>query len=129
MRFTVLLAFLIASTQAAPPSVEKSIPVRIEQTPKGWRLLRDGLPYFVKGACVWGENVRASDLKDAGANSLRTYHSKYARWTLDAVTVESEVGRVQVHDAASLVNTLVAHVKGCQALAQQKKLRHGSTTC
>ena len=84
LRFTVLLAFLIASTQAAPPSVEKSIPVRIEQTPKGWRLLRDGLPYFVKGACVWGENVRASDLKDAGANSLRTYHSKYARWTLDA---------------------------------------------
>ena len=50
-------------------------------------------------------------------------------WTLDAVTVESEVGRVHVHDAASLVNTLVAHVKGCQALAQQKKLRHASTTC
>ena len=88
LRFTALLAFLIASTQAAPPTVEKSVPtavpVRLEQTPKGWRMLRDGSPYFVKGACVWGENVRLSDLKDAGANSLRTYHSKYARWTLDA---------------------------------------------
>ena len=51
------------------------------------------------------------------------------RWTLDAVTVESEVGRVQVHNAASLVDALVAHVGGCRALAQQKKLRHGSTSC
>jgi len=60
------------------------VPVKIEQTSKGWRMLRDGRPYFVKGACVWGENVRLTDLKAAGGNSVRTYHSKYARWTLDA---------------------------------------------
>jgi len=82
----ILLAFAFTA-QAAPLLLVKNraVPVTLEPTEKGgWRLVRGGWPYFVKGACVWGENVRMEELKEAGANSVRTYHSKYARWTLDA---------------------------------------------
>ena len=51
--------------------------VRVEKTRKSWRLLRGGRPYFIKGACVWGEQVRVEELKGAGANSMRTYTSQY----------------------------------------------------
>jgi hypothetical protein len=51
-------------------------------------LLRDGAPYFVKGACVWGhedyKDLRTSErVAAAGANSARTYHEKDAQSTLD----------------------------------------------
>ena len=81
---------LAAALAALPPLQEattptrRPVPVSVDQSPKGWKLLRAGGPYFVKGACVWGENVRFDELRAAGANSVRTYHSKYARWTLDA---------------------------------------------
>lgn len=51
------------------------------------------------------------------------------RWTSAAVTVESEVGVVTVGNAEALITTLLAHIEGCRSLAQQKKLRHGSTNC
>jgi hypothetical protein len=62
--------------------------VRVEKTNNGWRLLRDGAPYFVKGACVWGHEdykifAPLSELAAAGANSARTYHEKDAQSTLD----------------------------------------------
>ncbi len=85
-----LLVSLAAAHAEVPPPLENPLhaggpsAVQIEHTPKGWRMLRNGWPYFVRGACVWGENVRLNDLVAAGGNSLRTYHSKYARWTLDA---------------------------------------------
>jgi len=72
---------LAAVPQPTPPM---SSLVKIEQTAKGWKLMRNGAPYFAKGACVWGENVKMDELKAAGANSVRTYSSKFARWTLDA---------------------------------------------
>jgi len=81
---------LAAALAALPPFQDRSSPTRhpvtvsVEQTAKDWKLLRAGWPYFVKGACVWGENARLDELRAAGANSVRTYHSKYARWTLDA---------------------------------------------
>jgi hypothetical protein len=81
------LAAALATTppvQEHPSTRRRPVPVSVEQTSRGWRLLRAGWPYFVKGACVWGENVRFRELRAAGANSVRTYHSKYARWTLDA---------------------------------------------
>jgi hypothetical protein len=62
--------------------------VQVEKTPDGWRLLRDGAPYFVKGACVWGHEdykifAPLEELAAAGANSARTYHEKDAQSTLD----------------------------------------------
>lgn len=58
--------------------------MKVAAGPQGWQLLRNGKPYFVQGACVWGENVRMDELAEAGANSARTYSTKHARWTLDA---------------------------------------------
>ena len=67
-----------------PPLLDTGrVVVRVEKTRKSWRLLRGGRPYFIKGACVWGEQVRVEELKGAGANSMRTYTSQYAKWTLD----------------------------------------------
>jgi hypothetical protein len=62
--------------------------VRVEKTTDGWRLLRDGKPYFAKGACVWGHEdykiyAPLKELAAAGANSARTYHEKDAQSTLD----------------------------------------------
>ena len=62
--------------------------VEVEKTPDGWQLLRDGAPYFVKGACVWGHDdykmfAPLKELAAAGANSARTYHEKDAQSTLD----------------------------------------------
>lgn len=78
------LAALPPFQEQAAPAPRRPVSVSVEQTSKGWTLLRAGWPYFVKGACVWGENARLDELRAAGANSVRTYHSKYARWTLDA---------------------------------------------
>jgi len=62
--------------------------VKVEKTAQGWQLLRDGAPYFVKGACVWGHDeykmfAPLNELAAAGANSARTYHEKDAQSTLD----------------------------------------------
>ncbi|HEX8551944.1 MAG TPA: glycoside hydrolase family 2 TIM barrel-domain containing protein [Abditibacteriaceae bacterium] len=62
--------------------------VKVERALDGWRLMKDGTPYFVKGACVWGHedyNMFAplKELAAAGANSARTYHEKDAQSTLD----------------------------------------------
>ena len=76
----VILAALAASTalvraEPAPrPVAGNKTPsiVRIEKTDTGWRLLRDGEPYFILGAVV-GESGSLDLLKDAGANSIRTH--------------------------------------------------------
>jgi hypothetical protein len=62
--------------------------VKVEKTAGGWQLLRDGAPYFVKGACVWGHEdykifAPLKELAAAGANSARTYHEKDAQSTLE----------------------------------------------
>lgn len=65
---TTALAPLRAADAAAPagPSV-----VRFEQTPEGgWRLLRNGEPFFVRGA---GGSSRMAELVARGGNSVRTW--------------------------------------------------------
>lgn len=46
------------------------VPVQLEQTEAGYRLLREGKPYFIKGA---GGDREFPLLAEAGANSLRTW--------------------------------------------------------
>jgi hypothetical protein len=58
----VLLLPLAASAEA--------IPVELRQTENGWQLLRDGEPYFIRGA---GGTHSLQALADAGANSIRTW--------------------------------------------------------
>ncbi len=56
---------------SAPSSVPtKAIPVKIERTATGFRLLRGGAPYFIQGA---GGSTHLDMLKAAGANSVRTW--------------------------------------------------------
>jgi hypothetical protein len=91
----LIILLIVGTLPAELPKIRPELPkvlplldtgrvvVRVEKTTKSWRLLRGGWPYFIKGACVWGEKVRVEELKGAGANSMRTYTSKYAKWTLD----------------------------------------------
>jgi hypothetical protein len=72
--FTCLAALLPASAIAAPVAVE------IHESTEGYRLLRAGEPYFVRGA---GGQGRLADLRAAGANSVRTWHTRGARRVLD----------------------------------------------
>lgn len=46
--------------------------MRIEKTESGFQLLRDGKPYFIKGAVV-GPGGSLEQLRAAGANSIRTH--------------------------------------------------------
>jgi hypothetical protein len=55
-------------------------PVAIEPGPDGWRLLRDGEPYFVKGA---GGSSRLDLLAASGGNSIRTWGADDAGEVLD----------------------------------------------
>ena len=47
-----------------------AIPVELRQTTQGWQLLRDGEPYFIRGA---GGNSSLPELAAAGGNSIRTW--------------------------------------------------------
>src|SRR4028118_2412281 len=81
--FWLLICALMTIALPACASV-----VKVEKTAQGWQLLRDGTPYFVKGACVWGHEdykifAPLNELAAAGANSARTYHEKDAQSTLD----------------------------------------------
>jgi hypothetical protein len=61
-----MVVHLLHSATAAPSVV------RIEPQAGGWRLVRNGEPYFVKGAVV-GPGGSLDALQQAGANSIRTH--------------------------------------------------------
>lgn len=54
--------------------------VKIEHTSKGVRLLRNGDPYFIKGA---GGHAHMNRLVEAGGNSVRTWHAENMEKCLD----------------------------------------------
>ncbi|MEM9064106.1 MAG: glycoside hydrolase family 2 TIM barrel-domain containing protein [Planctomycetota bacterium] len=63
----LLLLLLLPTAACAQP-----MSVRLEQTDNGWRLLRNGEPYFIKGA--GGNREQDLDmLASIGANSIRTW--------------------------------------------------------
>ncbi|HEX8552571.1 MAG TPA: glycoside hydrolase family 2 TIM barrel-domain containing protein [Abditibacteriaceae bacterium] len=62
---TASLALALSSCSSAVP-----IPVKLQQTGGKWQLLRDGKPYFIKGAGGDGDKVA---LLATGANSSRTW--------------------------------------------------------
>ncbi len=58
----------------------EAIPVELKATEQGWQLLRDGEPYFIKGA---GGSGSLELLAAAGANSVRTWSTDGAGEILD----------------------------------------------
>jgi hypothetical protein len=87
MRFVCVLccvwAVLLANRAVAEPTptgVDGPATVTIAKTETGFRLIRNGEPYFIKGV---GGRARLEDLVAAGGNSLRTWTPKDAGPTLD----------------------------------------------
>ncbi len=76
MRRTALIGTIVALVPAlAPPRAEaqgpgRAIPVRVEKGPDGYRMTRDGRPFFIKGA---GGRSYLDVLKATGGNSIRTW--------------------------------------------------------
>src|SRR5580693_5849704 len=66
----VAFVCVAAAATAAPAKIDGPSVVKIVQTPKGFGLLRNGQPYFIKGA--GGPGSRA-ELKEYGGNSIRTW--------------------------------------------------------
>jgi hypothetical protein len=65
-----LLALGLTTLLGAPLALAAPIPVTLEQTPGGYRLLRGGEPYFIKGA---GGSTHLDKLVASGGNSVRTW--------------------------------------------------------
>lgn len=75
---------LLAGLLLALPALAaegKPVPVRLDQGAEGWRLLRGGKPYFVRGAGGGGD-LRL--LASSGGNSVRTWGADEAGAVLDA---------------------------------------------
>lgn len=75
--YILIVAVLIGHTQAY---AQKPIPVKIVKTDDGFQLLRNGKPYFIKGA---GGTNYIEKLKEYGGNSIRTWSSDNAQAILD----------------------------------------------
>jgi hypothetical protein len=65
---------------ALPEAQRKAVPVRVEKTANGFRLLRAGKPYPVLGA---GGRIYLESLKAAGGNSIRTWGEEEIEDLLD----------------------------------------------
>lgn len=70
---TLLIAGLFFCSAHA---MAEAIPVELEKTGQGWRLLRGGEPYFIRGA---GGDHSLTSLRAAGANSVRTWDAENVR--------------------------------------------------
>jgi hypothetical protein len=78
------VALLLVVGLAAVPSThsadEKPAIVQVVKTDAGWQLLRNGQPYFIKGA---GGDGSRSLLAEAGGNSIRTWGAEKLDKVLD----------------------------------------------
>jgi Glycosyl hydrolases family 2, TIM barrel domain len=71
MSFSLILASAVAlSPIATAEGPGRPIPVKLEKTADGFRLLRDGKPFFIKGA---GGRSYLDVLKATGGNAIRTW--------------------------------------------------------
>jgi hypothetical protein len=61
-------------------AMAEAVPVKLEKTAQGWQLLREGEPYFIRGA---GGSASLEQLAAAGGNSVRTWGSDGAGDILD----------------------------------------------
>jgi hypothetical protein len=81
-RSAVALVLFYTSLMLWPAAVSaEAIPVELRKTGQGWQLLRDGKPYFIRGA---GGDAPLEQLAAAGANSVRTWGADDIGARLDA---------------------------------------------
>ncbi len=84
----LFLALLIAVPFAVGvEALAEAVPVELERTEQGWQLLRDGEPYFIRGA---GGTQSLAALAAAGANSLRTWDAEDVRGDDDVGVILDE---------------------------------------
>ena len=67
-----LLALLVCGVSEGADT-EQLTAWGIERSTKGWRLLRDGKPFYIKGAVGWN---RFDVLRQCGGNAVRTRASQ-----------------------------------------------------
>jgi hypothetical protein len=70
LRSLGVILFISILTTGLSAQVKKAISVQVKKTPNGFTFLREGKPYFVKGA---GGTARMDRLKESGGNSIRTW--------------------------------------------------------
>ena len=70
-----LIAFTVSIQSQA-----QAVKVEVRQTPQGWEMLRDGKPYYVKGA---GGDTHLDIVVNIGGNSIRTWGIDDAQTILD----------------------------------------------
>ncbi|MDB5196764.1 MAG: hypothetical protein JWP88_1135 [Flaviaesturariibacter sp.] len=82
-KILLLLTLLIVYGLSFSQSSQKDAPVKVELrfVDSSYQLLRNGLPYFVKGA---GGSSYPDRLKSYGGNSIRTWGTKGAEKVLDS---------------------------------------------
>ena len=72
LTLAVIVAHCFTAVSASEPQNDwQPVPVEIRKTATGWQLLRDGEPYFVKGA--GGDVYKLDLLESLGANAIRTW--------------------------------------------------------
>lgn len=67
---TIFLTMIALMSECALAQARGAAKVELEKTPTGWRLVRNGEPYFIRGA---GGDASKQLLKDIGGNSFRTW--------------------------------------------------------
>jgi hypothetical protein len=72
--------FALALASAALSIAAQPVKTEIRKSEDGWRLYREGKPYFIRGA---GGTSRMEQLAAYGGNSIRTWDSRNAGPTLD----------------------------------------------
>lgn len=123
---TLLLAGLLGVPATA---VAQAIPVTLEQTDQGWQLLRDGTPYFIRGAGGARPGEGASSLAAlaaAGANSVRTWGEDATLEYLDAAHANGlsvAVGLWLGHERHGFDYRDPAQIAGQRARIRDKVLR------
>jgi hypothetical protein len=78
--FVIITSLVLALAPSCGGAESTAIPVRLERTPQGYQLVRDGKPYFIRGA---GGDGSLHLLAKSGGNSLRTWSADHLQKKLD----------------------------------------------
>ncbi|MBA3901098.1 MAG: hypothetical protein H0X62_12985, partial [Bacteroidetes bacterium] len=72
--------YLLIFLASISSSFAQAVKVEIQSEKNGFTMLRDGKPYYIKGACAWAHYDK---LKAYGGNSIRLWTTENAKYYLD----------------------------------------------